>query len=349
MQLHPRHPSFGAQSLLITVLCCAPGATGCLRFGYDALRESSTSKRDAGIDAGSGTGGAAPRGGRDGGGAGKAGNAGAGASALDSGSQDANAGEGGDGEAGAHASEAGVIDIPSDAGSDAGVIDVPTDAGADAGAADAPLCPERMDALFCDGFEDPGFSRWQYTEAHNGMLTRSTVRAHSGPTSLYATTGPPAQGTEARWATTVLDHQKSGDAWMRFYDWVPNSVVVTEHFSVGVMSEIAVPYAGFELRILPASVDINSTSGVYPGTVVFPRERWVCVEMHVVISANAGVLEAYLDGVLAVTSGPTLVNTLPADGYTAAEIGVHFAGPNQGPVEVYVDDVVVGRTRIPCD
>jgi hypothetical protein len=71
---------------------------------------------------------------------------------------------------------------------------------------------------------------------------------------------------------------------LRFYNWVPDTVVVTQHFSVGVMSETPMPYGGFELRILPAAVEINSTAGVF-----------------------------------------------------------------QGPVEVYVDDVVVARSRSPCD
>jgi hypothetical protein len=224
---------------------------------------------------------------------------------------------------------------------------------ADAGAADggsvvvSPLCPERPGAAFCDGFEDPEFSRWEYPVSHNGTATRSTAHAHSGTTTLLATTGPPSPLTEARWATVALARQKSGDAWMRFYNWLPSSVVITEYFSVGVMSEIAMPYAGFELRVLPSLVDINSSNGVTPGKVSFPRDRWVCVELHVFIDPIAGVYEAYLDGKIAARSQDT--NTVPADGFTAAEVGVHFAGPNQGPVEVYVDDVVVGTARIPCD
>jgi hypothetical protein len=69
--------------------------------------------------------------------------------------------------------------------------------------------------------------------------------------------------------------------------------------------------------------------------------------MHVFIDPSVGLYEAYLDGALAVRS--MLTNTLPADGFTAAEVGVHYADPGQGPVEVYVDDVVVGTSRIPCD
>jgi hypothetical protein len=326
--------------VLLTLGCAA-----CVRFGYGEQTDPGDSRRDAGSPDSSGG-----RGGTGRGGAGGDGSSGAGGKAgAVAGCAGCDAGMGGNGDGGRDASDAGEIQLPAEAGTDAEVVEGPSDAAAaDGGPAVVhPLCPERAGMLFCDGFEDPEFSRWKYTISHNGAVTRSTEHTRSGTTSLLATTGPPAQLTEARWATDVLAKQKSGDAWMRFYNWVPSEVVVTQHFSVGVMSESAVPYDGFELRILPTLVDINASNRIYPGTVSFPRDRWVCVEMHVKIDASAGEYEAYLDGALAVRSPP--VNTLPADGFTAAEVGIHYAGPSQGPVEVYVDDVVVGRSRIPCD
>lgn len=258
--------------------------------------------------------------------------------ASDAGTHDARSGnrDGGDDD-----SDAGTTP-PMDAG------EPPNDAGAaDGGVVVSELCPERPGTAFCDGFEDPDLKRWAYPVTTNGTVTLSTAHAHSGTTSLLAKTGPPAEGTQARWASTALAQQKSGDAWLRFYDWVPGSVVVTEHFSVGIMSEVEEPYDGFELRILPSLTDLNTSDGVFTGTVEFPRDRWVCVELHVFIDPIAGIYEAFLDGALTARSTP--VNTVPADGFTAAEVGVHYAPRNQGPVEVYVDDVAVGTSRIPCD
>jgi hypothetical protein len=201
--------------------------------------------------------------------------------------------------------------------------------------------------LFCDGFEDPTFERWSYNVVNNGTTTRNTMRRRSGAASLRATTGAAAEGTEARWATKAIANQKSGDVWMRFYNYLPGAVMVMTHFSLGVMSEIMEPYDGVSLLVKPTRVDINSMSGSFVGTKAFPRDRWVCVELHVHIDPTAGVFEGYLDGELAVSSPPT--NTLPKDGFTSAEIGVHYADGNQGPVDIYVDDVVVGRARIPCE
>jgi hypothetical protein len=337
IQRAARSTRLGALSLQISLVWFALNAAGCLRFGYDKHGNShDAGSKDAGPASGGGRGGSGSGAGGSGG-SGSGGNAG---TSLDSGSHDAAAGSG---DGGDDESDAGTIDTRPDAGA----TEVPDAGNLDAGPVTSPLCPERPGVAFCDGFEDPDFTRWEYPVENNGTLTRSTAHAHSGMTSLLATTGPPAAGTEARWATIALANQKSGDAWMRFYNWVPGTVVVTQHFSVGVMSEIVMPYRGFELRIRPSVVDINASDTVFPGTLEFPRDRWVCVELHVLIHPSAGIYEAYLDGMLAVRSPP--VNTLPADGFTAAEVGVHYADPAQGPVEVYVDDVAVGTSRIPCD
>jgi hypothetical protein len=250
--------------------------------------------------------------------------------------------------------DSGSIDSGSiDSGSiDSGSVDSGSiDSGSiDSGSIDsgpASLCPEQPGTIFCDGFEDPTFSRWAFNVVSNGTLTQSTTRFRSGAGSLRATTGAASMGNAARYATDTLASQKAGDIWLRYYYYVPSSTVVTSHFSAGVISEIVPPYFGFALLVLPTRVEIGASGTFYQGTVTFPRDRWTCVELHVQIDPTAGIFEAYLDGTLAVRSSPT--NTLPTDGYTSAEVGIHYADASQGPVEVYVDDVSVANTRLPCD
>jgi hypothetical protein len=201
--------------------------------------------------------------------------------------------------------------------------------------------------IFCDGFEDPTFARWSFKVVSNGTLTQSTTRVRSGAGSLRATTGTASMGNVARYATEAIARQKSGEIWLRYYYYLPSSTQVTSHFSAGVMSEVVPPYFGFSLLVLPTHVEISASGTSYPGTVTFPRDHWTCVELHVQIDPTAGIFEAYLDGALAVRSPAT--NTLPSDGYTSAEVGIHYADTSQGPVEVYVDDVSVAKTRRPCD
>jgi hypothetical protein len=349
MKLSAQCIGSGIQTLLVAVIFALLGS-GCLRFGYGQHSDAGERTHDAGTRDG-GVAGAGAKGGRSGSGKGGAGGANAGAGGKAG--MSSNSGSGGNGDAGNNEADTGVVE-PMDAGSDAGMTE-PTDGGADSGAADSGTvetyekCPEQPGVLFCDSFEDPNYGRWAYHVENNGTYELSTTHVRTGSTSMHATTGMPAPMTQVRRATEVLANQKSGDAWLRFYNWLPSSVNVMPHFSIGGMSESAMPYDGFELRILAMSVDINSSSGMFPGMPMmkFPRDRWVCVELHVSIDATNGKFEAYLDGVLAATSGQ--VNTLPADGFTAAEVGVKYASPMQGPVELYVDDVAVARTRIPCD
>lgn len=238
-----------------------------------------------------------------------------------------------------------------DSGSSDGAVDAGDGSAGDGAAADSgvsPLCPERAGVLFCDGFEDPDFARWSYPVVSNGTLARSTTRVHSGTTALRATTGAAGTGNAARYATKVLAGQTSGEIWVRYYYYLPSSTVVNSSFSAGVASDISPPYDGFFLVVRATRVDIGGMGGPYTGTMAFPRDKWTCVELHTKVDASQGYFEAYLDTTLAVRS--TLTNTVPAGGYVTAEVGIHYASDgSQGPVEVYVDDVMVANTRIACD
>jgi hypothetical protein len=327
---------------------------GCLRFGYGDRRgliRSDSGVVDAGPAADGGATGPMDAS-QDSAVGSQAGSSAAGGSraAAGGGSGGAlSAGNGGAGGARAEPLDAGLTD-PLDAGSDAG-----TDAGAaDSGVVASQKCLERPGALFCDSFEapDPDFMLWSYEALTNGTVARSTTRARTGQWSLRSATTQGA-GTQARLATLELNKQMSGDAWVRFYNWVPSSVEIQQHFSIGIISEEDPPWNGFEVRILNGDiVDLNTASalvvvdGVTP-KVTYTRDAWVCVEMHVFIDAIAGFYEAYLDSTLAVRSPMT--DTTTASGYSAAEVGVHYAPTDQGPVELFVDDVVVARSRIGCD
>lgn len=233
-----------------------------------------------------------------------------------------------------------------DAAPDDASVD-PDDSGTTNDAGTSGFCPQRPDVIFCDGFEPLDFENWSYPVVTNGTLTRSTAQKHSGEASLRATTGAAMQGNEARYATSTIPHLKSGDLWLRYYYFVPSTVTVNSHFSAGVLSEIEEPWAGFSLIVRDTTTDLTTMNGPFSGSTKFPRQRWVCVELHVRISPTDGIFEGYLDGQRVVYS--TTGNTVPADGFRNAEVGIHYAEANQGPVEAYVDDVVVATARVPCD
>lgn len=347
--LRPYRTPVKSAALRGAAVFAALSCMGCLRLGFEPQQQKDAGSpvRDAGVpDAGPAYAGGH---GGSGGVGGTGGVAGGKAQAGESAQAGAAGGGGGAGRQGQAGAGAG--------GDDADAGGIPYDAGMsvpDAGAADSgmpvvyELCPEMPGMLFCSGFEEAG-ARWTSFKSTNGSTTPLTTLPRTDEYSLVTVTYGPAALSEARWTSEVLNKQKSGEAWMRFYNFIPSSVTVNEYFSVGFMSESAAPYDGFEFRVLPAGVDINAPGGAIAGiaNVTFPRNAWVCVEMHVVIDDNAGFYEAYLNGTLAVKSGTR--DTLPADGYTAAQIGIHYAGPNQNMVQVFVDDVVIARSRIGCN
>jgi hypothetical protein len=59
------------------------------------------------------------------------------------------------------------------------------------------------------------------------------------------------------------------------------------------------------------------------------------------------MFEIYMDGLRALKA--TSLNTLPTTGWSSAEVGIHYVGEGQGPVDVYVDNVVVSTARYGCD
>jgi hypothetical protein len=349
--------------LLLTAAVSLSGG-GCLRWGYGPRREAPAANGDGGVfDSGAayagGSGGSGGTGAVSGAGAG--GHAGTTSSGGGGGAPAAGSG----GRAGASATAGAGADAG--AAMDGGMTGGPTDAGVDSGAgavdaaaADGGLitydgCPSRPGVLFCDDFEtaDVNFTHWSYDTTTNGTVLRTQALRHGGEWSLLAATTQNTSstfGAQARKATDVLNHQASGHIWMRSYNFVPSSVDVNKQFSLMIVSNTSQPYHGFEPRLLPGDIDLNTSgAGVVPSITMptpFPRNQWVCVELHVFVDAVNGFYECYFDSVLAAKSGP--VNTVPHDGYSVAEVGIHYAPPTQADAQVFVDDVYLGTSRIPC-
>src|SRR6185312_11817339 len=108
------------------------------------------------------------------------------------------------------------------------------------------------------------------------------------------------------------------------------------------------PNAGVSLLIRPGQLQIKSTLiGNKSTGLSFPRDRWVCLEHHVFISATAGYFQIYIDGTKMLESSTG--NSVPGSGWSNVDVGIHEVATNQSPVEVYVDNVVVSTTRYGCD
>ena len=81
---------------------------------------------------------------------------------------------------------------------------------------------------------------------------------------------------------------------------------------------------------------------------VLPRDRWVCIEMHIAVSTMPnGAIELFVDGNPAGSASGFV--TSPAGGYTSFGVGFTYSEPGQEAATVYVDEVVFDRTRVGCD
>lgn len=240
--------------------------------------------------------------------------------------------------------DAGGADAGADAGTDAGARDAGTpDAGAGETGCDGPLAS----AVVCDGYEsDPG--PWSGATERSGSLERSTTFSAVGAYSLHPETT--AVNGQAAVRADGLGPFNDGDLWVRTNIYVPASASIFD-FTFLYVGSVVMPYQGVSLGIgrdgrAGAYSTISSTYVSDFDRLIFPRDRWVCFELHVAVSETAGAVEVYMDGALAASR--TALDTLPIGEFTYAATGIDYTDPTQGPLEIYLDEYALSRARLPC-
>jgi hypothetical protein len=115
---------------------------------------------------------------------------------------------------------------------------------------------------------------------------------------------------------------------------------------LGVISEYEQPWFGFSVLVFPDGIGLENGDTSRKINTSFPRNQWVCIEMHVKIDATNGAFEFYMNGN---KISSILGDTLPDQGYTSFEVGIHYADFNQGAITTYTDDVKLGTGRLGCN
>jgi len=227
------------------------------------------------------------------------------------------------------------------------------DARADGGAAgdgsaslDPTICDDGLPGvLFCESFEGaPQLTTVEaaaptYVVADGSEIYRGQRALHSHSTRL----GEPA------WILGgALPAIMSGEVWARWYLYVPSEPVVIDMASVHIV-DMQAPNNGMVFGFTDTFVQIWSTEAAMAGnfTYAFPRDRWVCVRQHIVIADAGGSVETWLDA----TPGPAMtgIDTLPAGGYTNVHAGMWASNIGSAPMDLQTDELVIGRSSIPCD
>jgi hypothetical protein len=222
-----------------------------------------------------------------------------------------------------------------------------TDAG-DEDAGDTPtLCErEHAGALFCDGFEDPGFDAWTRTDTEPGaMVRRETVETFDGRGALRVETGDGYSVAAVH--ATVFPMLSAGDLWVRSYYYFPSSSPL-DGIEVAGLSSVD---RAEELVIYVNSGTSDFHGHGYIGDIRHSldtppdRDRWICLEQHIVFDAVAGEIEIYADGDL--LGERTAIDTTSRMGITTIEAGIVWQ--EQPGTTIYVDEVVGDTSRIGCE
>jgi hypothetical protein len=233
-------------------------------------------------------------------------------------------------------------EIANDASHDANHDDAQSELAAEDAASDDAVvdaCAGRAGAIFCDGFEASTLDAWF---AATGNPTLQTTLVHGGSGAMLATSDDSHQPANVR---TQFSPLPSGSIHARGWFYFPSGYAL-EKFEVlslnGTNDNVTVLVDQGELRVFSAA---SPGTTITTGTST-PRDRWICLEVHVGISGTAGSVTLDLDGMSIGTE--TGINTLPGGGYGELVTGLNFVFATQPPATLYVDDVVVGTQPIGC-
>lgn len=252
------------------------------------------------------------------------------------------------------------VRVAGDAGRDAGGRDAgePADAGErdsgpgldsampilDAGLDNTACDDDFVGAVFCDGFENPDLlTSWPISIDRDGVSTRVSDPVYRGTGALRASTT--LLGGRAGVRAPLEPAITTGDLWMRGYFFVPPGpelVIATILISYGEEGGI-----GAQVRETYGAW-MGSAVGrvVSPSGTVVPRDRWLCFEVHITIAAE-GMADVFVDGEQVITQHPVV--TTQSTGWNTLTTGLEFTENTQEPLTIYVDEVAVGTTRLPCD
>lgn len=221
--------------------------------------------------------------------------------------------------------------------------------GGETAALDDTSCDDRhAGALFCDGYEDPAMSAWSYSVITNGRSERTAARPYRGVASLECEIFTINDFKSARWDAAVLGDMTSGDLYVRgYYNLDSASVIVDQYSLLDVAAELT-PWPGIQVHLNPGNVVVSVREGGVSDQVAYdmPRDRWVCIELHVAIDPTNGRADLTIDG------SPMLsipANTTVTGGFYALVGGVHYASPLQNAARLWVDEVIADTQPIGCD
>ncbi len=205
------------------------------------------------------------------------------------------------------------------------------------------------DALLCDGFED-------------GIVLNTDMRACG---SLEVASSPVFEGVSslhARAASTyclalvygAFPPETTGNLYFRAYYFLPSGsmtglVKLAAFRGWNTNTELAELDVDFNVR-QGGIVEIHShaNGGDYqssPGKV--SENSWFCLQGSVLISDTAGIATLGINGTTVLNVEG--LDTRPPSGISLADFGIGWTQDGVFPMDVYVDNIVVDTSPVPCN
>lgn len=159
----------------------------------------------------------------------------------------------------------------------------------------------------------------------------------------------------------------SGDIYMRAHVYVPSLLGDGRELVMGHASVIHIgTHRGVYIqeRAIGFNIDFDRAAA-YVGTSVgridprppedetddrpmFPRDRWVCVQVHVNIDPVSGSIATYLDGDSTPATERAGIDTLASLPYRHFGVGLGYTDNMDNGAVLYIDDVAFSRSPIAC-
>jgi hypothetical protein len=224
---------------------------------------------------------------------------------------------------------------------DGGAIDASDGGAFDAASRDAAVagpCDDEPGVIFCDSFDGAFRPEW-FEDATDGTLA----------------VVPDPMGSDNDVLRVALDHD--GRARLLYFLAAPYTEGGELHIRARVLLEdsgtpLVEPLALFklngadfvQLRVHPGDsfgITGPTATEIESAPAEFPRGRWVCATVRILLAFADGLIDATIDGSFLQLEP---VNTRFAGGYTDVALGLTGQGPNV----VYFDDFYFGTNAGPC-
>ena len=255
----------------------------------------------------------------------------------------------------------GIDSRPSDSAAEDSTIDsgIPPDSATDAGLADSTIADssslpgdtacddEFVNALRCNSY-DQSLPGWTPAEGTDSAIELSSEQAYRGPQSAKASTMDEngIAFVQEGWSAPIT----SGTIYARGYFYFPT--VTEPNFADWLLMYLQAnqsPFHSIGVQLndtyVPTIVTVLSqTRG--RGTQSIPADQWVCLQFTVDLAESDGAARLHVDGELfAELVG---VRTLPEGGVDHMFSGVGWGGAGDSAT-VYMDEIVVDTSPVPCD